>query len=44
MQKHVWKKLLSVLLACTLIVSVAVPALAAAETDANPILIVAGFT
>lgn len=44
MQKHVWKKLLSVLLACTLIVSVAVPALAAAESDANPILIVAGFT
>ena len=44
MQKHVWKKLLSVLLACALIVSVAVPALAAAETDANPILIVAGFT
>lgn len=44
MQKHVWKKLLSVLLACALIVSVAVPALAAAESDANPILIVAGFT
>lgn len=44
MQKHVWKKLHSVLLACTLIVSVAVPALAAAESDANPILIVAGFT
>lgn len=45
MQKSTWKKLLSVLLACTLAVSVAVPAFAAVtKADANPILIVSGFT
>ncbi|MGN0519802.1 MAG: dockerin type I domain-containing protein [Candidatus Fimenecus sp.] len=45
MQKHIWKRLLSVLLVLTLAVLTVVPSLAAADSaDANPILIVSGFT
>ena len=45
MQKRVWKSVLSIVLALTLAVLTVLPSLAAVDKpDANPILIVSGFT
>ena len=45
MQKRVWKSVLSIVLVLTLAVLTVLPSLAAVDKpDANPILIVSGFT
>ena len=45
MQKRVWKSVLSIVLVLALAVLTVLPSLAAVDKpDANPILIVAGFT